>query len=498
MKRILLTAGLILLVPVMVLWTAKIALGRNTRNFRAEYMERIDRAQERFQKADWGPLAPEVERELVEAHRPQLVVSRGSQGPIDIDTDYLALHHPVDCDTTESLAPDARRELLASLPRTDNVCLNEGPARQVFPPPGPICGGAEGSCAKVFTAVEYENVQLDDSDSAPPLPWIFLRYQFVFARSGLPAGLIDVQKLADRLGSSDNWHPLDLHLFAWVVLDETLKPVATILTQHQGHRSYVYGTDIPWPQEGRPAIVSALRSNELYPDLPIDVRRRIRATPFPGRRVFLVTGEGRNYLDGDDIVCGRSCGGIRWDYRTEPMHPDNPLWKFRGYLGPRRLDFGLELGRSGPAGGRYHTFPELARRSDLLFFSYFQDGDVSDAAAARTATGWWWRNPPDMDFQALIRHGRQRFRMSLESARKNPQQLAPLPDDFTGEPDTANIPSPTIKPIIEPDFREPKIIGTFQSKRRASGASITAPTDAEGISLEPGPVEPSPPANPVH
>ncbi len=487
MKRIIITALIIMIVPVAGLWGLRFLFTRHSLKMRADYLDRMDRAYDRFQKPEWGPLAPEIEEQLLEAHRPLLVVSRGSAGPIDIDVDYLAVHHPADCDTGASLAPDARRELLTQLPHTGNVCLNDGPAKSVFPPAGPLCGGAESSCAKVFTAVEYENVRLGDSEKDPPLPWIFLRYEFVFASSGLPQGLIDGQKLFNYLGAAEEWHPLDLGTIAWVVLDENQKPVAAILSQHSGHRTYVFGTDTPWPRAGRMPVVSATRSNQLYPDLPADYRRRLRASHFVARREYLVTGEGWSWFDGDDIVCGRDCGGTRWDYRMERLRPTDPLWMFRGYLGPRRLDFGLDLGRSGPPGGRYHSFPELVRRSDLLFFSYYQDGDPSDAEAARNFMGWWWKDPPGINFTSMIQHGRQRLRQSLESARKNPPQFAQAPAADSGADEDehktdSEAAAPALKPLIEPVI-DPRVRNQFMLRNRQRAPRSR---DAEGISLEPG------------
>ncbi len=486
MKKVLITAVLILVLPVALALGLRWALTRQTLSSRADYQERMNRAYERFSRPEWGPLTPDQEKELLEAHRPLLIVSRGSAGPIDIDTGYLASRHPVDCGTGRSLAPDARRELLAPLAGNREVCLADGPARSVFPPAGPLCG-SEGVCARVFTGVQYGNVRLEDSETAPPKPWIFLRYQFVYGTHGLPEGLIDQQRIVNRIGTADAWRPLDFHVTAWTVLDENQLPVAAILSQHDGHRTYVFGANMPWPKAGRPQIVSASRSNALYPDLPLDYRRRVRATPFPFRREYLASGAGRNWLDADDIVCGRDCGGARWDYRMERVRPLDPLWNFAGYLGPRELTFGIETGRSGPMGGKFFTQPELVRPEDLLFFSYFEDGSAEDAAAGRAHLGGLNGRLTDTAVQALVRHGRQRLRAALEKARQNPP--GPEQADET-EPAAAEAPElPLPKPLIAPDFSQPPVIG-YRAHRGIPAQGVPGETSGGGdIHASPEPAD---------
>lgn len=493
MKKALITAAVILLLPLAAAFALKSVFRWRTLEARRDYLDRMDRASERFARPEWGPLPPEDEQALLETHKPLLVVSRGSTGPLAPDTGYLATRHPVDCRTGQRLAADARRETLKALPDQDGICLAEGHGRSLYPAPGPTCSGDTG-CARALSAVEYENVRL--AEDGPQLPWIFLRYQFVFAPDGLPEGLIDTQKLLGRAGDPAAWRPVDLHAIVWVVLDEKQIPVALVLSQHGAHRTYIFGADIPWPRAGRAQVVSAARSHELYPDLPLDYRRRIRATPFPARRNYLITGTERSAVDADDIVCGRLCGGTPWDYRIERISPDDPLWTFRGYFGPRHLDFGLDLGRSGPAGGRYHTWPELARRSDLLFFSYFRDSREEDAQAARRfISGPWWN--PDFDFDGLVRYGRSAFSSALESAR---QSLRPSDDDADIEVEASAVPPlpriPAVRPIIEPVFTTPPVIGTYRSRRRQpsegnnTGGEPDGPEEMDTVSPADGPVTP--------
>ena len=77
---------------------------------------------------------------------------------------------------------------------------------------------------------------------------MFLKYNFVFPISGLPAkpGLIKTA-LARLAGDPERWHELDIHGAVTVALaqrkDGEYKPVALILAQHNHFRTYLYGAE---------------------------------------------------------------------------------------------------------------------------------------------------------------------------------------------------------------------------------------------------------------
>ena len=86
-----------------------------------------------------------------------------------------------------------------------------------------------------------------------------------------------------------DWHQLDHHTAATIVLDERRTPVALMLQQHNDVRTYLHGAGWKLPPDHHTLVDVAIRSNELYPHAP---ERRQRLA------VRILTPEAMRYLLG--------------------------------------------------------------------------------------------------------------------------------------------------------------------------------------------------------
>jgi hypothetical protein len=129
----------------------------------------------------------------------------------------------------------------------------------------------------------------------------FLKYNVVFARSGLPAGLPWSYEQTLRLMrlDPDDWHQLDNFCAVHIVLDEHDSPIAVLLAQHNHHRTYLIGRDLPLPADERLVFAAAQRSNELYPNREEGTPQRHRTIPWAGYLEYLLSGKQRPWFTAD-------------------------------------------------------------------------------------------------------------------------------------------------------------------------------------------------------
>ena len=275
-----------------------------------------------------------ADRQRLRAHRPVLRVPEGAPGPLRFYRDYIG---------AGTLRVDGRRfddvdrARLAAHARDPGARFAHRPATAPEP-----------------RAVGYGRV---DRAALPPFGRLtFLTWHFVFRRSGLPAELPPWQSLtAATFGDRDDWHQLDHYTAATLVLGPREVPLALILQQHNNLRSYWYGRDLALADDGRPRLVAALRSNELYPWRGQRRRHRVVRFPAPDNLRWLATGAGeRPWTASHDLTRA----GDRVDYALRFLPQTDPFYRFRGRLGASRL----LPGRDGPPGADYNTLPAFKDR----------------------------------------------------------------------------------------------------------------------------------------
>ncbi len=225
----------------------------------------------------------------------------------------------------------------------------------------------------VYGRVDRETVSFPTDAGPVAEPFTFLTYHVVFRVSGLPAALPAWKALLLRLaGSLDDWHQLDHYTAATIVFDGALRPVALVLQDHNNLRTRLFGSEVPWPPDGRVPIDVAIRSNELYPHVPGRTRRRAVSMPDAAGMRYLMTGEQAPFVSADDVTDPVT----EVEYELAFLPPDDAFYTFQGYLGERRW----MRGRSGPPGADYNTLPTLKPRGVQMLAFYWRDGDREDLA----------------------------------------------------------------------------------------------------------------------
>jgi len=267
----------------------------------------------------------------------------------------------------------------------------------------------EGKTPVVYGRVYRERVTFANGQGESTVRALtFLKYNVVFAVSGLPAGLPWMYEQGLRLLGLNpaDWHQLDNFCAVHVVLDEAEQPVAVLLAQHNYHRTYLVGRDIPLPADGRMLFAAAQRSNELYPDTGESVPISHRAIPWPLYTEYLLSGQARPWFAAVDLTYGQRAGGEEVEYELQVLDPCDPFYTSRCMLGAYRPFFGLEIGRNGPPGADYYTLPALMPLGNLLKASYLHDGRSEDLQVVRGAID---RQHGRYNGARLIQYGEQQL-----------------------------------------------------------------------------------------
>lgn len=354
-----------------------------------------------------GDQSDDTARRLLHGFRPRIVVTPGASWPIDFYRDYLpnAVLHDAE-QAGKIVAIQVTREVLQNGAEQLRLYLDVQHVPDVR---------REGRTPIVYGRLYRELVSLSDGNGASISRRLtFLKYNVVFARSGLPAGLPWVYDQALRLVrlNPDDWHQLDNFSAIHIVLDEKDSPLAVLLAQHNHHRTYLIGCDLALPADGRLVFAAAQRSNELYPDRGETTPVRHRTIPWARYLEYLLSGEKRPWFTADDITYGRAAGGEEVVYELAFLEPCDPFYTSRCMLGQYRPFFGLEIGRNGPPGADYYTLPEFLPLGALLKASYLHDDDDEDIQAVRAAMDQQhWR----FNAALLIQHGERKLSRNLLS-----------------------------------------------------------------------------------
>jgi len=294
-----------------------------------------------------------AERLLIERHRPRFFLPRDHAGLIGFYRDYVAASVLRDAGGT-IISETVDRALLNNHKHDPTVVL------EYRPQPGK-------RHPTVYGRLDRDEVDLGDG----PRSFTFLTYHAVFETSGIAAGLAAWQEwLLWLIGDLDDWHQLDHYTAATLVLDETETPVALMLQQHNYQRTYLLGEYYDLPDDGRPEIDIAIRSNELYPHA--DGRRYHRSVRFLDQASlhYLLTGDGFKPFAADDVT--EPAGEANYVLRFLP--PDDAFYTFKGFLGERRV----LPGRDSPPGADYNTLPSLKPLGVQFVLGYWRPGRAGD------------------------------------------------------------------------------------------------------------------------
>jgi hypothetical protein len=424
LKRLALYCGAALL-PVLALLAGCTDDARSYESFAQwpgfeEYY--ADRCTDNYAVAGNGlrsPYAETTEREklILIRYRPRIVLPPGGHSPIDFYRDYLPhtvlKNYPekktIHGQVTSAVLRNYQHDLRYYLEFDEEAFLenrlhvdSSGGEQPAEPLPGVVYG-----------RVYEERVPFyEDDGSTVHLDLMFLKYNVVFAVSGLVAKLPPLYEPALRLAGFDlnNWHDLDNFVAVHVVLLDEDTPVAVILSQHNHHRTYLLGKDMAMPEDGRLAFDIALRSNEIYPASESSEAVLHRTVQWSIGLKYLLSGEDPPLLRGYDVTMGVGAGGKEIDYELLFISPCDPLYTAKMLLGEPRPFMGLYIGRDGPPGSDYYQLPELLPLGNLLRFYYLQDGDREDIDVVERAID---RRKKTIDTEMLLIHGGKSFLQDL-------------------------------------------------------------------------------------
>lgn len=356
----------------------------------------------------------ETERLLLNRFRPRIAVAPRAPWPIDFYRDYLPNTVLRDADqggkiVSRHVTPEVLEKAGGGLHLYLDLIQVPDLRREEQTP-------------AVYGRIYRERVPFSNGRGETTVRhFTFLKYNVVFAVSGLPAGLPWMYDKGLRfLGlNPEDWHQLDNFCAVHVVLDEAEKPVAVLLAQHNHHRTYLVGRDIPLPEDGRLVFAAARRSNELYPDRGEAEPVFHRTIPWPLYTEYLLSGKEGPAFAADDVTYGQRAGGEEVEYALRVLDPCDPFYTSRCMLGEYRPFLGLEIGRNGPPGADYYAPPALIPLGNLLKASYLQDGRSEDIQVVREAIN---RRNGHYDIARLIEYGEQRLYLDLLTLRETEAQ----------------------------------------------------------------------------
>lgn len=325
-----------------------------------------------FDPEDFGETQPGELVDMARRYRPRIYVAPGGLRPIDFYRDYLP----------GCVLRDGEGEVMASSPSRAQLKRAERTYGAYLEYTGPR--KLDGDPV-AYVRVYREEVRLVSRSGPVRVPFTFLKYNFVFLRSGLPARLPAYKEWMARLaGDPDRWHDLDIHGAVIVALADMGRgeaPVALILAQHNHFRTYLFGRDVALPGDGRAAVSFAMRSNEPYPAPAGPAPATFRAVGDPSAFGYVITGSGWSVKSGLDLVYGPAAGAGAVEYRIKTLPSRDPLYVSWIPLGARLKIFGVidSFFRTGPPGIGMYSWPELKEFGEIMKFWFVDDGDAKAA-----------------------------------------------------------------------------------------------------------------------
>ncbi|MGI9480843.1 MAG: hypothetical protein ACR2OR_00640 [Hyphomicrobiales bacterium] len=304
---------------------------------------------------------------LLAKHRPVVFLPKGHDGLAGFYEDYIAGGILRD-GSGKIISRNVTQDVLNA--HKNNPGVKFSPARFTRP-----------NHSSVFARISRVNTNWAGQEMA----LTFLTYHLVFARSGLPGGLLGWQILAlGAIGNLKDWHQLDHYTAVTLILDGEESPIAVMFQQHNNLRTHIIGETISLNSDMRPEVDVAIGSNELFPHR--DGRTNYRAVPFPTPPAmrYLIGSGGRPFLTADDITHPHE----RAEYELRFVAPSDAFYTFKGYLGEKRL----LPGRDGPPGADFNTLPDLKPLDLQMLSGYWREknqGDIFRLERALKKEKYW-------------------------------------------------------------------------------------------------------------
>ena len=293
------------------------------------------------------------EQALLDRYKPRLYLPPNHAGLIDFYQDYIAQGSLFAADG-KRISANVTREILNANKENFGVIFQHRPT-------------ARPTKATVFGRIDYDDLAVDNEK----VRLTFLTYHAVFRHSGIAAGFEGWRaSLVSWFADLDDWHQLDHYTAATIVLNESSRPIALMLQQHNYHHTYVFGHEFPFPDDQRVRVDVAIRSNELYPHSPERVRHRAVRFNSPEEMRYLVGFGEKPRIAEDDITEGKN----EAEYRLEVLPPSDAFYTFKGFLGERRR----LPGRDGPPGADFNALPETKALTAQMLMGFWREGNRDD------------------------------------------------------------------------------------------------------------------------
>ena len=324
-----------------------------------EFVSWVTPAKNAYQKTHRIHPVPKIYKDLAVRYMPRIWVHPESWQPIDFD-DYLA---------NSRLVRASDRKVLIAAPSVDDMtALDYEEQCAVYLETDEI---TPHNPAPIYIQVFHDKDPADATNR-----WIYIKYNLVFDWSGLAAKVSWLSRLGAWLsgGELDRWHRLDIHLAAILAFDTDQELRMLTLAQHNHQQTFLAGID--FPQNQKPMLVAATRSNELYLDDGGTSPSAHRVVPFFTDVAYLIDPNEKPVFWAIDITYGRNAGGKEIQLKPVFLEPGHPLADFAGLLAPPRRLFGIYIGRDGPPGYNYYALPAYIPLIDFAAMGYWRAGDT--------------------------------------------------------------------------------------------------------------------------
>ena len=324
-----------------------------------EFVSWVAPAKNAYQKAHRIHPVPERYKDLAVRYMPRIWVHPESWQPIDFD-DYLA--------ESRLVRTSDRKVLIAAPSIRDMVALDYQEQCAVHLETDDV---SSRNPAPIYIQVFHDQNPADETGQ-----WIYIKYNLVFDWSGLAAKISWLSRLGAWISGGDvgRWHRLDIHLAAILAFDADHRVRMLTLAQHNHQQTFLAGID--FPQNQRPLLVSAVRSNELYLDDGGTSPSAHRVVPFFTDVAYLIDPNEKPVFWAIDITHGRNAGGKEIPLKPVFLEPGHPLADFAGLLAPPRRLLGIYIGRDGPPGYNFYAPPAYIPLVDFAAMGFWRAGDT--------------------------------------------------------------------------------------------------------------------------
>jgi hypothetical protein len=297
-----------------------------------------------------------ADQALLARYRPRFFLPPGHAGMLDFYQDYIAQGQLV-AGSGAVISTQVTPAILNAHKEDATAVFTHSPQPQAT------------TRATIFGRVDHDDLELNGTRHA----FTFLSYHAVFRSSGLVAGFEGWRAgLLSLIANLDDWHQLDHYTAATVVLGADARPVALMLQQHNYHHTYVFGPGMPLPADARVAVDIAIRSNELYPHAPQQMRHRAVRFNSPDELRYLLGFGSKPSIANEDITHGQQ----EAPYQLAFLPPSDAFYTFKGFLGQRRK----LPGRDGPPGADFNTLPEVKPLAAQMLMGFWREGNAGDLA----------------------------------------------------------------------------------------------------------------------